>query len=83
MNESRAPNGEHDERIERARQALESGMDERKVQALWRRIGSARSQARQRRTPPTRARAMMVAAARMASACSVRTRSSRAMALAR
>ncbi|MBK8408256.1 MAG: FecR domain-containing protein [Sandaracinaceae bacterium] len=52
----------NDQRIERARDALESGVDERKVQSLWRRIGGAR-RSRPRRERPALARGLSLAAA--------------------
>ena len=56
----------NEQRIERARDALESGVDERKVQALWRRIGSARRATPPNRKRPANARAMLIAAAALA-----------------
>lgn len=54
-----------DRRIERARDALESGVDERKVQALWRRIGARRA------TKPTERRPAMVRSLLVATAALV------------
>jgi transmembrane sensor len=53
----------NDQRIERARDALESGVDERKVQVLWRRIGGARRAGPPRRERPAFARVILLAAA--------------------
>lgn len=63
MNDQRDQLRQLDQRVERAREALESEVDERKIQALWRRIGSARRGAESNRKRPTNARFLIIAAA--------------------